>query len=133
MAGMHGVILEVRNLLDKATKSVKIVESTIAWLTNRDYRKLEELAEKKISIAIIATEACKTELKRLADLKANVKIHNKPDVAFYIIDDQIVLVRLNSPDTGTIIQDSNVAKMFSAKFNQINKSANEIEVDKVVS
>lgn len=131
VAGMHGVILEIRNLFDKTKKSIKIVESSLTWLTSRDFRKLEELIGKKVSISVVATEACKDELQKLSNLKSEVSVSSKPDVPFYIIDDEVVLLRLNSPDTGNIIQDVNVAKMFIAKFNQINKTAKKMEVDKV--
>ena len=133
VAGMHGIILEVRNLFNTAEKSIKIVESSISWLTNRDYRKLAELVDRKVRLSVVATESCKEELQRLSDLKSEVRIFNKPDVSFYLIDDKVVLMRLNSPDTGTVIQDLNVAKIFTTKFNQITKAAKKLEVDKVAS
>lgn len=133
VSGMHGVIIEVRNLFNKAKKSIKIIESSLTWMTNQDFRKLGELVDKKVSISIISTETSKDELQRLSDLKADVRISGRPDVSFYIIDDEVILMRLNSPDTGTVIRDKNVASTFLVKFNQINKSAKKLEVDKVVS
>lgn len=133
VSGIHGIILEVRSLCLGAKKSIKIVESALGWLTGSDVHKFEDLSKKNIKISVIGTDAYINDLRRLSDTGIDANVSKKQNMSFYIIDDEIVLMKLNSPDSGTIVRDENIAKMFVTKFDKMIKMAKKVEVEKVVS
>lgn len=133
VSGAHGTILEVRNLLGVAGKRVRIADSRIDWLTGSDINKIRELAAKGTVITVVSTEHCIEDLKRLSAAGIDAWVTAKLDLSFYIIDEELVLMKLNNPDNATIVKDLNLGKMFVSKFDNVIKQSKKMKVDKVAS
>lgn len=133
VSGIHGTIIEIRNLIADAKSSIKISDSTFSWLSGRDFHKLEELMRKGVQVFIVSTNASLDELKRLGNAGARAYVTNKQHPSFYVIDNAIVLMKMVGPDNGTVVRDTTLAKMFDDKHNEIIKNAKLVEVDEVVS
>ena len=133
VSGIHGIVLEFRNLCTNAKSSIKMIDSSLDWLTGRDFHKFEELIKKEIQVSVISSNTSLNELKRLGNAGAQAYVANKQNPSFYIIDNELVLMKLIGPDNGTVVRDTTMAKMFNDKYNEIIKGAKLVKVDKVVS
>ena len=131
--GIHGIILEVRNLCENAKKSIKIVDSSLNWFNGSDFHRFEDWINGGIKMSVISTNSSINELKRLVNVGANAYLTKNEDLSFYIIDDKVILMKLDSPDSGTIVRDSKLTKMFVDRFNKIIKNTIKVAVEKVVS
>lgn len=133
VAGIHGIILEVRSLFTNAKSSVKMVDTDLSWLTGSDFHKFEDLTKKGIKVSVVSSNASINELKRLGNDGAQVYASTKQNPSFYIVDNELVLMKLFSPDNGTVVRDTTLAKMFDDKYNEIIKSARLVKGDRVVT
>ena len=133
VSGIHGIILEVRNLLTNSKSSVKMVDSDLSWLTGRDFHKFEDLIKEGIQVSVISSKASINELKRFADVGSQAYVTNTQTPSFYIIDNELVLMKLVNPDNGTVVRDTTMAKMFDDKYNEIIKSTKMVKGERVVS
>lgn len=133
VSGIHGIIIEVRNLTADAKSSVKVVDSSLDWLTGSDFHKFEDLMKKGIQVSVVSSNASINELRRLRNSGAQAYVTNKQTPSFYIIDNELVLMKLVGPDSGTVVRDTTMAKMFDDKYNEIIKGAKLVKVEKVVS
>jgi len=133
VSGIHGIILEARNLCTDAKSSIKISESSLSWFTGSAFHKFEDMIKKGVQVFVVSTNASLNELKRLGNAGAHVYLTNRQNPSFYVIDNELVLMKLASPDNGTIVRDTTLAKMFDDKYNEIVKSAKIVKRDEVVS
>ncbi len=133
VSGIHGIILEVRNLFANAKSSVKMVDSDISWLTGSDFHKFEDLIKQGIKVSVVSSNASMSELKRFGSVGAQAYASTKQNPSFYIIDNELVLMKLFSPDNGTVVRDTTLAKMFDDKYNEISKNAKLVKGDRVVT
>lgn len=131
VSGAHGVILEVRNLLTAPAKRIRIADSRIDWLTGSDINKLRDLLNAGATITVVSTKQCEEYLKRLSAAGIDALLIDKLDLSFYIIGEEIVLMKLNSPDNATIVRDVNVSKMFVGKFDSVIKQSKKVKVEKI--
>lgn len=133
VSGIHGIILEARNLCESAKKSIKIVDSSLNWLNGSDFHRFEDWINGGIKVSVISINSSINELKRLVNAGADAYVTKNEDLSFYIIDDKVILMKLDSPDSGTIVRDSKLTKMFVDRFNKIIKNTIKVAVEKVVS
>lgn len=133
VSGIHGIILEVRDLCANAKSSVKMVDPDLTWLTGSDFHKFEDLIKGGIQVSVVSSNASINELRRLGNGGAQAYASTKQNPSFYIIDNELVLMRLVGPDSGTVVRDTAMAKMFDDKYNEIIKSAKLVKGDRVVS
>ena len=133
VSGIYGIILEFRDLCNDAKKSIKIIDSSLQWLSNRDYERLAKLVKDDLEISIASTDRYKDQLNRLASVGVKTYILNSPDISFYIFDDGIVMMKFDGPDNGTVIKDKNMGKMFISKFDELISDAKMIEVEEIAS
>jgi sugar-specific transcriptional regulator TrmB len=133
VSGIHGIILEVRNLFTNAKSSVKMVDSDISWFNRGDFNKFEDLIKQGIKISVVSSNTSINELEKLGSIGVQVYASTKQNPSFYIIDNELVLMKLFSPDNGTVVRDTTLAKMFDDKYNEIIKGAKLVKVERDVT
>ena len=133
VSGISGIILEFRDLCNSVKKSIKVIDSSLQWLSNRDFEVLKKLIKNKVKISIASTDRYKDKLNRLASIGVSTSILQKTDISFYIFDEEIVMMKFDGPDHGTVIKDKNMGKMFISKFEELRKDAKIIKVEEIAS
>jgi hypothetical protein len=63
--------------------------------------------------------------------QAPIESPDRQDLSFYIIDEELVLMKLTRPDGGTVVRDSNVGKLFVSKFQMMVKNSKKVKGDSV--
>ena len=53
--------------------------------------------------------------------------------SFCLFDHRMLLIRLENPDGGTVIQDESIAEMFKQRFEELYARARPVEDEKVAS
>jgi len=86
-----------------------------------------------VNVSIASTKSSLDELKRIANAGSDAYVTKNSSISFYVIDDEIILMKLSNPDNGTIVRDSHLAAMFVDTFNEIIKGATRVKAEKVVS
>jgi len=133
VSGIYGIILEFRGLCNSVEKSIKIIDSSLQWLSNRDLERLVKLTKNKVKVSIASTDRHKDQLNRLASIGVKTYVLEKIDVSFYIFDDETVMIKFVSPDNGTVIKDRNMGEIFISKFDEVIKGAKMIKVEEIAS
>ena len=131
VSGMHGIVLEIRNLLKEARKSVLVVEPSLDWMAGADLNMFSDLVGRGAKTVVVGTDGSSIELERLADRGVCTYTTDTEDLAFYIFDGETALIKMASPDNGTIIKDASFAGVFESKFEQIIKKSKPVKVPQI--
>ena len=131
VSGIYGITLEFRDLCRGIKKSLKIVDSSLQWLSARDFDKFKNLTDSGVEISIVSTDLHKDKLTKLANIGINVFIFTSTDVSFSVFDEEIVMMKFVSPDNGTVVKDKNLGKMFNTKFDELIADGTILEVDQI--
>ena len=131
VSGIYGIILEFRGLCEGIKKSLKIVDSSLQWLSAKDLDKFKSLINSGVKISIASTDLYKDELAKLANIGVNVFIFTNTDVSFSVFDEEVVMLKFTSPDNGTVVKDKNFGKMFITKFDELIKANKMLRVDQI--
>ena len=132
VSGIYGIILEFRDLYGNIKKSLKIVDSTLQWLSPRDFERFNDLINNGVKISIASTDLHKDKLIKLTNIGVKTFILTNADVSFSIFDEEIVMMKFDAPDNGTVVKDRNLGKMFNTKFDEVIRNGKMITVEQIV-
>lgn len=129
--GTNGVLIEIRQLLRKAKRCVRIENGCTEWLTPKDMNTIKELALKNgVKVRVVDTN--NVILKKIATVGAHVKIAPAVEQNRYIIDDKYALLIVGSnPVVGIVINDKETVKSMAEKYDILFKKSDDIEVSKI--
>ena len=131
VSGIYGIILEFRDLCGGIKKSLKIVDSSLQWLSARDFDRFKNLTKNGVKISIASTDLHKDVLAKLANIGVYAFIFTNTDVSFSVFDEEVVMLKFASPDNGTVVKDKNLGKMFNTKFDELIKNGRMLRVDQI--
>ena len=133
VSGAHGLVIEFRNLMMNAQVSMNISDSSIDWISSKDIHNLNLLIRKGISVKVLSTQQSRNTLEKLNLIGAETWVIDRPELCFYVIDDEIVIMKLNKPDVASIVKDKSIAKLFITKLDEMLKSSKSIKSEKIGS
>ncbi|MEW6069758.1 MAG: helix-turn-helix domain-containing protein [Candidatus Thermoplasmatota archaeon] len=128
--GAPGIAIELKQMLKKAKRNIKIIDETMSWPTKKDLNMLRDLVRSG-RVKINAMSANTDILNQLADFGCNVKILQEPEHNWYIIDDSSVLLITGSKSpTGTVLHNKTTAKVLAKEYDELFSKAKAMEMKK---
>ena len=129
--GISGVLIQLRSLANNCNTSLKISDPDLNWLGRSEHKVINKLINGGKTLQVISRAAFTDVLEDLNNNGADVRTYEELP-SYYLIDDEIVLLRFNLPDCGVVIRDSafvhDKAKQFECHFEHGKKlDVNRIE------
>lgn len=128
--GTNGIAIELRELLRKAKRNIKIACRNFSWGTKKELDLMKELIVKEgVKINVLSTNL--DTLKNIGGFGCDTKIVHELEQDWYIVDDKFaLLVTGSNPATGIVVYDKPTVKLVVEKHDALLKKAKDIEVRK---
>lgn len=127
--GREGLVMELSRLLDNTDESIKVFDSRLVRAPRDVVDKLADQAD-EVDVQVVAGSQSRDQLHRLqkegADVRERTELMRS---AYYIFDDDKVLLNLSGGRTSTVVEDTDIVTIISQDFEDIYKEASEVSTD----
>lgn len=125
--GIAGTKRELMDGISEAGTSISIVDQDGSWIQNNEIRDLSRLSNSGVEIEIIGLPEWINQLADFAE-ETNSKVWEHRDIrsSFYIIDENLVIMRIGQGRTGVKIRDKGTVKVLRRAFDDYKEEATRI-------
>lgn len=110
---MQGIVTATRSLITNAKNSIQIVDSDIEWMRRRDIESLLRFNKPPKRLTVVSCDDSSNVLANLRSAGIACKTSKTIKVNFCIADEESMIIRLPTPDTGVFVRDRNLAEQLS--------------------
>jgi sugar-specific transcriptional regulator TrmB len=123
---ISGVATQVRDLLEDISEELLLIERSL-WFEDDYLEKLQELADNGVDVRIIGWQA-RQRLDEIADSLDGVSVRQRERVqtAFYIGDNERVILNLEEGQTGIIFRNNGMGNHLRKRFKDLYEKAEEV-------
>lgn len=127
LRGTHGRDTELQNIIDKMQKTLIGVDLRLARSSRNTLNKMKDEA-KDVEIRLIGGTKSSGFLKALHDEGVQVRtLTGTVKTSYYVADDQHVLLNTHNGETTVALEDREIAKIFTNKFEDLFKKGKSLK------
>ena len=129
--GMGGIQIQLASLLEGCKSSVKIADRNLRWLVAPDAVLTEKLSDKKVQV--VGPDEARPSLEELCAGGKVEAYECMCDETFCLVDDEVVMVRFESPDCALFVRDRDFARPYVDKFGRYLEEGEKVRVLQIAS